>query len=769
MLTLLIKASLVIIVLLAFYKLFLEKESFFAANRVYLLGCLLFAAILPFVGLPKLMEHQGYVASFLQTSQPDAMGSDEAATVPAGKPDDARQTKTLEPTELGPENANTSTMPLHSATPSVSGSPLQTERNVIPEAHQTANRGVTHWLLLLYCFGVIVLAFKLLVQIVDTVWKIYKNDDKVVDEDNVLINMQGDIDPCSFFHYIFINPAGYDYETYEHILAHEQIHVRQWHTLDLLLSEIAVIALWFNPFVWMLRKEVEKNIEYQTDDLMVRKNAAARESYQLNLVKIATYTYPLTITTNYNQSLIKNRILKMNAKKSNRYSYLKYAFLLPTLFGLSLLLNEPARGNDRLPANAAGLLDEPSESSISKDKQFYTTQDTLILKPEKYPGYGLFRGGFGVLHVAPIGENDERRTQIPAGITDPEFGQEYFDFKVYHYRNLKKNHREYLSSFLKESYPEKIDTANLPSEADNTLKVLVGKRDGKKIYIVDQNNNLDFRDDPVRPLKKISETNMEEPVRCHYRIYNGQTIVSDSSWVYIGTMSNGEVGFSAAQHLRSTFSVDDQAYSIRVFNSVPSMRWCFENPLISITTQNGITKDSLGFGDHLELGEFLKFGKYYYRFADIANDGSTITLIREKDIQDDTGIQVGLMAPDFKVVTLDGTPIALSDYRGRYLLLVNVAGMCWSQAYRHYEDLYAHYRDKIAVVGIEGSSRDFQHYTKGRNLEGPFIMSQDHPDFERSYRDYHCSRVCYLIEPSGRIIDRFEVTDWKNSLARHFD
>ena len=51
------------------------------------------------------------------------------------------------------------------------------------------------------------------------------------------------------------NPASYDYDTYEQIIAHEKIHANKLHTIDLLLAEIAVVFLWFNPFVWLLRRE----------------------------------------------------------------------------------------------------------------------------------------------------------------------------------------------------------------------------------------------------------------------------------------------------------------------------------------------------------------------------------------------------------------------------------------------------------------------------------------------------------------------------------
>ncbi|MCB0633310.1 MAG: M56 family metallopeptidase [Saprospiraceae bacterium] len=761
MTALLIKASLVLIVLLAFYKLFLEKESFFAANRIYLLGCLFVATTLPFIGLPELVKNQGIIASLLKPAQAVETPFREETIPPVENPIDDQENGAIDVIETAPENAiissvrkSPSTQPDFNTTPS-------TSTDKIAVGDESATRGFTYWLILLYCFGVAVLTLKFLAQIIYTVWKIYRTEDKIPDEDSVLVNMHGEIDPCSFFKYIFINPASYDYETYEQIIAHERIHVRKWHTLDLLLSEIAVIALWFNPFVWLLRREVEKNIEYQTDDLMVRSNIAARESYQLNLLKIATYTEPLTITTNYNQSLIKKRILKMNAKRSNRNSYLKYAFVVPMLFGLTLVLNEPAQGNGHTAALA--------ETQASNANQFYSTQDTLILQTEKYPGYGMFSGGFGSLFLEAIPEDDDRLKMIPAGISDAAFGQDYIDLKVWQYESLKKDKHEYLGEFLEKWYPEKIDTANLPSLDDNTVKVLVGKQNGEKIYIVDQNNNLDFRDDPVRSLKKINWKAMEAPVSCHYRIYNGEEIMQDSSWVYIGLFNDDQVWISAAQHLRSTFSIDEQNYTVRVFNDAPMMRWCFENPQISITAQNGVEKDSLVFRDKFELGEYLKFDNTYYRFADVSNDGRTITLIRVENSSNIISAQAGFIAPDFSAVTTNGDSVTLSDYRGQYLLLANMAAICLApeRTYGQYKDTWANYHDKMAIVGIDYSPDDIQQNMDRLQLEGTFVISKDNSSIE-DYRDFHCSEICFLIDPAGRVVDRFEIADWSTSLAKYF-
>lgn len=332
MITLLIKASIVLIVLLAFYKLLLEKESFFGINRVYLLSCLFFAAILPFISLPKMVDHQGYLASWIEKKEISAQKKTEPAiNIYPASPNVA---------QAGSENKIEENNQIPAIQPDESAASTNEKNNSVTTFFWE-NRGSSFWIALVYLFGVIVLGLNLLAQVAATLFKALKNPDKIVDEESIIVNMTSKTEPCSFFRYIFINPAGYDYETYEQILAHEKIHVKKWHTIDLLLSEIAVVVLWFNPLVWVFRKEVEKNIEYQTDDLLVRQEEDQKEEYQMNLLKIATYNQPLAVTTNYNQSLIKQRILKMNTKRSNPYSGWKYAFLAPVLFALLLVLNQP--------------------------------------------------------------------------------------------------------------------------------------------------------------------------------------------------------------------------------------------------------------------------------------------------------------------------------------------------------------------------------------------------------------------------------------------
>ncbi|MEM9848403.1 MAG: ankyrin repeat domain-containing protein [Bacteroidota bacterium] len=342
MFVLLIKASLVLVILLAFYKLLLEKESFFAVNRIYLLAVLIFALALPFITLPKLVEHQGYLAQWMENTDKENLAIDDetVTTLPKTEPFEAK----IDADDLSHSERSEAIIAVQAdqridSNVSATGEVAAAENTAAP----ATTRGIGFWLLVLYGFGVGVLTLNFLAQILGTLIKAIRNEDKIQDEVGTIVNLETESEPCSFFKYIFIHPDSYDFDTYEQIIAHEKVHVKQWHSLDLMLAEIAVILLWFNPFVWWFRKEVEKNIEYQTDDLLTQQEPQAeKKGYQLNLLKIATHNKPLTITTNYNQSLIKQRILKMNTKKSNPYSYWKYAFVAPLVFVLLLMLNQPS-------------------------------------------------------------------------------------------------------------------------------------------------------------------------------------------------------------------------------------------------------------------------------------------------------------------------------------------------------------------------------------------------------------------------------------------
>ncbi|PSR56994.1 hypothetical protein AHMF7605_27665 [Adhaeribacter arboris] len=372
MMELLLKASFALVVVFLFYKLLLQQESFFTINRFYLLAGLLLAFVLPFVTLPKLMNHQGYLTTVWQPAN--------------NYPSNSIHPKApVNEINLSPEPARSSSVS--------TSTPVQNEASTPKKLSNSATFSGLFWLGGLYLFGVMVFSISLLFQVGSLFYKILRTEDKIYDGEVVIVNTTHRQAPCSFFKYIFIYPDDYDFETYEQILAHEKIHVRLRHSVDLLLAELAVIVLWFNPIIWLLKREIEKNNEYQTDALLLAKEPVSPEHYQLNLLQIAVPNKPLSITTNYNQSLLKQRIMMMNAKKSTPHAYWKYSFLVPLFFGTILMMNEPATSQE-LPISDILLPMKPISQAKPIKENVFTTKVAVNLarkppKPSKPKGKSL--------------------------------------------------------------------------------------------------------------------------------------------------------------------------------------------------------------------------------------------------------------------------------------------------------------------------------------------------------------------------------------------
>ena len=347
MIELLLKSSVAIGVALLFYKLLLQKESFFATNRLYLLGCLVLAFALPFINLPQLINQQGYLSTAIEKKLSGEQVSkrsfsafpEELSQTQYSLSSNYRQKESYKPEPVQPTAA------AHRVD-NVSKQKISREKFQVLDAPSVPVLSTSSWLMLFYFFGVAVLGISLLFQVGYIISEIIRSQDKIRDGDYIIVNTATRRAPCSFFKYIFIYPDDYDFATYEQIIKHEKTHVRLGHSFDLLLAELAVIVLWFNPLMWLFKKEIEKNNEYQTDAILVEKQKVRKDQYQLNLLQIAVPNKPLNITTNYNQSLIKKRIVMMNSKRSTPHAYWKYAFLVPLFVGMLLVLNEPAKGQE---------------------------------------------------------------------------------------------------------------------------------------------------------------------------------------------------------------------------------------------------------------------------------------------------------------------------------------------------------------------------------------------------------------------------------------
>lgn len=156
--------------------------------------------------------------------------------------------------------------------------------------------------------------------------------------------------PFSFLNTIFIDHNAYGYTEFRHILQHEEAHVKQYHSVDMLLSAFYCCVFWVNPFAWLCKKALQLNLEFLADDAVVASSLAPVD-YQYSLLRLGTPRTPVAIVSHFSKSFIKNRILMMNKTQSPRLRTWRYLLLLPVLALTAGLLS--ATTNDAVRQSGA--------------------------------------------------------------------------------------------------------------------------------------------------------------------------------------------------------------------------------------------------------------------------------------------------------------------------------------------------------------------------------------------------------------------------------
>ena len=144
--------------------------------------------------------------------------------------------------------------------------------------------------------------------------------------------------PFSFWQWIFIYLPGLKEDEKQEILTHEQTHVRQWHSIDVIISEIVNIICWMNPFAWLLKTEIRLNLEYLADH-KVMESGTNKKAYQYHLLGLANQNRQTGLYNNFNLSHLKNRIKMMNKKRTRTTGHIKYALFAPLTAALLLVSN----------------------------------------------------------------------------------------------------------------------------------------------------------------------------------------------------------------------------------------------------------------------------------------------------------------------------------------------------------------------------------------------------------------------------------------------
>ena len=180
-----------------------------------------------------------------------------------------------------------------------------------------------------YLAGVIVMAVITIVQAISLIRFMRGGLRHTDSRGNTVILQRGELPPFSIFRYIVMSVKDYE-NNCQHILTHEQEHIRLGHTYDLLLLEAMKLFQWFNPFVWFISRDLKTLHEYEADQAVINQGIDAKSYQQLLVMKVVGNRLQ-PFTNNLNHGSLKKRILMMYQKPSNRWLMLKALCAIPVV------------------------------------------------------------------------------------------------------------------------------------------------------------------------------------------------------------------------------------------------------------------------------------------------------------------------------------------------------------------------------------------------------------------------------------------------------
>ena len=196
-----------------------------------------------------------------------------------------------------------------------------------------------------------------------------------------LVMLDDDTAPYSFFNQIVVGRRGLSDDELRCILAHESLHVGHYHTADIICARLLCCGAWFNPFAWLMLRELRAVQEFQADAASIV--SCGREGYLHLLYRQATGTGYGHITNNFLRINIKKRIVMMNKTKS-RFGAWKALAALPVAAVLVMAGCQPANGEaveqEEIPFEAT-TVDESAPLDANTDEVYKVVE----VDPE-FPG-----------------------------------------------------------------------------------------------------------------------------------------------------------------------------------------------------------------------------------------------------------------------------------------------------------------------------------------------------------------------------------------------
>ncbi|WP_020571869.1 M56 family metallopeptidase [Neolewinella persica] len=176
---------------------------------------------------------------------------------------------------------------------------------------------------------------------------------------------------------------------FDHVLAHERVHARQGHSLDIFLSELFLCIFWFHPTAWWLRAKMRANLEFLVDNAVISAGADRRD-YQLALVRQSQATHGLALTLPFSEPSLKSRITRMTGMSEYRIISLIATVALLFWLGVAAMVVKGSEAETKYNTFQFDDVTLKGQSSpISATEFLYTTYFTESI-PEEINSFELY-------------------------------------------------------------------------------------------------------------------------------------------------------------------------------------------------------------------------------------------------------------------------------------------------------------------------------------------------------------------------------------------
>ena len=408
-----LKSALLLTLLYGGFSSLLSRETFHRFNRVVLLGIVVLSLVLPAVHITMKRPAPTFIEQYWPTAEDAPTASVDAANKEAARAD-----------------ADFTSQQQHAL-----------QRNPLKEID---------FLETIYGIGVVIALVRFILRGVQLIRSLRGGLRLRDEQGNTVVVKGGTFPPFSFMHWIAISVADYEHHR-RSILTHEQAHARLGHSWDVLLLEGVQVVQWFNPFAWLLGRELKAIHEYEADEAVICQGIDAKQYQQLLVIKAVGNRLQLFANT-LNRGSLKQRINMMQQMKSNRWRMLRATFAIPVA-ALALV----AFATPEVTTN------EVQQAVLKADGD--KAGDMPLVEFKAHDKFGK-------------GYRDYYRVHLPEGVWVENNGKSYIEEQYFTYGYDITYHKT-----LMKLNGAPFDQNSLPELKSSDLKKIEVKSDGKALTV----------------------------------------------------------------------------------------------------------------------------------------------------------------------------------------------------------------------------------------------------------------------------------------------